>query len=308
MKGYFSRESLLYRVHRERVVGVLYGQRALMIGATDPLNFVVTALHSSSKRRLFCRLARTAEAIETVIFADRAEADKILAAVYNVHRRVEGSLPVSVGRHAAGSHYSALDPGLLCWTIAVIADSAIWFFELLVETLDSSEKEELWQDYVLLGELFGLPREATPRTYVEFRHWWDERPARGGLELTEEAHQTGYAVAFQIPMPRYAARMRREHNTVMLGSLPPWVRALYGLGYTVDDKARFDRAVDSLRRLRRRSPRWLACGRSRWFYRWVTREEERRITHGRPTPELARPLELHREHPPSSLPVSDEGR
>jgi hypothetical protein len=44
--GYFPRESLLRRVHRERAVGVLYGQRALCIGAANPLNYVVTAIYA----------------------------------------------------------------------------------------------------------------------------------------------------------------------------------------------------------------------------------------------------------------------
>jgi uncharacterized protein (DUF2236 family) len=83
VNGYFSRESLLFQVHRERVVGVFYGQRALMIGAANPLNYVVTAIHSASRRRPFYRLARTAEMIETVIFASRTEADGVLVTVHD---------------------------------------------------------------------------------------------------------------------------------------------------------------------------------------------------------------------------------
>lgn len=289
MSGYFSRKSTLFQVHRERAVGVLYGQRALMIGATNPLNYAVTAIHSTSSKRPFQRLARTAEMIEAVIFGSKAEADKVLMAVDGIHRRAEGRLPMRVGRHPPGTHYSALDPELLLWTIAVIADSTEWFFDLLVERMSNSEREALWQDYARLGELFGMPAETTPKTYAEYRRWWASRVASHELILTEEAHQTGYAVAFQIPMPRYAAWLRREHNSIMLGSLPAWVQNLYGLSYTSEDRERFESATDAVRRLRRRSPRWLARGRNRWFYRWVTREEGRRIRHGRPTPELVKP-------------------
>lgn len=288
-------------------MGVFYGQRALMVGATNPLNYFVTATHSTSRQRPFYRLARTAEMIDTVIFASRTEADKVLAAVHNVHRRAEGHLPVRAGRHAAGSHYSALNPELLLWTIAVIADSAEWFFDLLVEPLDGSAKEAMWRDYTRLAELFGLPREAAPKTYVEFRRWWNERIASNDIELTEEAHKTGYAVAFQIPMPRHAAWARRMHNALMLGSLPPWVRELYGLSYTVEDEARFNRAVETVRRMRHRSPRRLAHGRHRWFRDRVTREEERRIRHGRPTPEVAKPRVLHGEREPRSLLAEEPG-
>jgi uncharacterized protein (DUF2236 family) len=304
MEGYFSRESLLYRVHRERVVGMFYGQRALMIGATNPLSYFVAAMHSTSRQRPFYRLARTAEMIETVIFASQTEADKVLKAVYEVHRRAEGRMPVRVGRHATGSYYSALDPELLLWTIAVIADSAERFFDLLVKPLDTSEKETLWRDYARLAELFGLPAETTPKTYVQFRRWWNKRIHSNEIELTEAAHQTGYSVAFQIPMPAWA---RRKHNALMLGSLPPWVRLLYGLSYTAEDEVRFDAAVKTMRWLWRRSPRWLAEGRSRWFYSWVTRGEKRRIMHGRPTPEVAKPRVLPGESESRALLAKESG-
>jgi uncharacterized protein (DUF2236 family) len=285
---YFSRDSMLCRVHRERAVGIFYGQRALMLGATNSLNYFVTAMHTTSRQRPFYRLARTAAMIETVIFADKTKADRVLMAVNNTHRRAEGNLPIDVGQYAVGSRYSALDPKLLLWTIAVIADSTEWFFELLVEPLAGSEKETLWRDYVRLGELFGLPRGAAPITYTDFRRWWHKCLASNDLWLTEEAHRTGYAVAFQIPMP-YAAWIRRGHNALMLGSLPSWARAMYGLSYTAEDETRFNRAVKALRGLRCCSPGWIAHGSSRWFYRWVTREEERRIKNRLPTPELATP-------------------
>jgi uncharacterized protein (DUF2236 family) len=290
MEGYFPRESSLRRVHRERAVGVIYGQRALCIGAANPLNYVATAIHSRDRRRPFRLLARRARMIETVILGNREEADGVLASVNEVHEQIKGVLPVDAGKHSVGSQYSALDPELMMWTIAVMADSAQCFYELFIRPLSISEKEAFWQDYLCLGELLKIPKDFAPATYAQFRDWWHERLTSSDLYLTAEAHQTGYATAFLIPMPAYASRLRRAHNAVMLGSLPPQIRDLYGLGYTAEDDARFHKVTTAIRTLRKGSPRWLAHGRNSCFYHWVVREEHRRIEHGRPTPYLASPI------------------
>jgi uncharacterized protein (DUF2236 family) len=288
-RGYFPRESLLRRVHRECAVGVLYGQRALCIGAAHPLNYVVTAIHASDPQRPFQDLARRATMIETIIFGSREEADSALTCVNKIHERVKGDLPVDAGPYPAGSPYAALDPESLMWTIALMADSAQYFFELLVDILSVGEKEAFWQDYLRLGELLQMPRASAPATYAQFRDWWHERLTSDDLYLTVEARQTGYAMAFQIPMPAYASRLRRAHNAVMLGSLPSQVRDLYGLRYTAEDDARFHKVTNAIRALYMRSPRSLAYGCSSYFYRWVASEERRRIEHGQPTPCLASP-------------------
>lgn len=292
MDGYFaSEESLLRRVHGERAVGLFYGQRLTCVGAANPRIYVATALHSKRAQKPFARLARTAEVMETVIFASQREADRALGEVAAVHAEVRGVLPVDAGVHPTGTYYSALDPELMLWVLAVLADSAQCFFELLVCPLSATQKEALWRDYLRLGELFGMPHTVAPASYVEFRDWWQERLASIDLHLTVEAHQTGYAMTFQLPMPAYASRLLRPaHNALLLGSLPPQVRDLYGLAYTTEDDARFQRAIRAIRTLRRHCPDRLAHGSSRWFYSWIAREEERRIKHGRPTPHLNTPV------------------
>jgi hypothetical protein len=53
--GYFPEGSILRRVHSERAVGLFYGQRALMIGALNPLAFVGTTEHTNAKQKPFRR-------------------------------------------------------------------------------------------------------------------------------------------------------------------------------------------------------------------------------------------------------------
>jgi hypothetical protein len=87
--GYFPRgRSMLRRVHDERAVGLHYGQRALLIGAADPRNYAGTALNTSRPAVPFGRLAHTAELFETIYFGTRAQADRVLARVADLHERV----------------------------------------------------------------------------------------------------------------------------------------------------------------------------------------------------------------------------
>ncbi len=70
--GYFPPGSMLRRVQRERAVGLLYGQRALGIGAIDPRNFMGTLAPRPLRDRPFHRLVATAKMFEAIFFGTSA--------------------------------------------------------------------------------------------------------------------------------------------------------------------------------------------------------------------------------------------
>jgi uncharacterized protein (DUF2236 family) len=277
---------MLRRVQEERVVGLFFGQRALCIGALAPLNYVGTAEHTTARLTPFKRLVHTANAFEKIFFGSRAEADLVLKSVARMHDRVNGELPFDAGPVAQGTHYSAYDPELMLWTMAVMADSAQCFYELLVRRLDASEREALWQDYVRFAELFGMPRDAAPPGYPEFRRWWRGKLASDEMYLTDEARYVGYATAFEIPLPRRNQPGKRVHDAIMLGSLPARVRELYGLGYGPRDQAAFRAGVALIRSARRLTPGPLARGYNKRSFDLVARTERRRVDRGEPTPQI----------------------
>lgn len=287
MDGYFPRgRSVLRMVQDEKLVGLMFGQRALCIGACAPLNYVGTSEHSAAKLTPFKRLAHTGKAFETVFFGSRAEADRVLGYVAKMHARVEGSLSDAAGPYPAGTAYSAFDPDQMLWTFACMVDSAERFFELFVRPLSGSEQERFWQDYVRFGELFGTPRDACPPSYVEFRRWWDERLASDRMVLTDEARHMGYSSAFEIPLPRTHQPGKLVHDAVMLGSLPERVRSLYGLPYGRRERRRFEAGVAFFRATRRLTPGPLARGSSARAYDLVAATERRRIRRGAYTPQV----------------------
>jgi hypothetical protein len=187
--GYFPRShSLLRIVHEEKAVGLMYGQRALCVGAVKPLNYVGTSEHTRNKRTPFRRITHTGGMFEAVFFGSRAQADRVLAVVDGMHERVVGELPRDAGPHyPAGTPYSAFDPDLMLWTVAVIADSAEWFYDRLVRPLTNEQREGLWQDYLRFAELFKMPRSSAPATHREYptctspkrpATWATHRPSR----------------------------------------------------------------------------------------------------------------------------------
>jgi uncharacterized protein (DUF2236 family) len=286
--GYFPRgRSLLRRVHEEKAVGLMYGQRALCIGALKPLNYVGTSLHTHNKLNPFRRITHTGAMFERVFFGTRPEADRALEATHRMHERVVGSLPEDAGpHHPAGTPYSALDPELMLWTVAVIADSAQWFYEHLVAPLGDGEREALWQDYVRFAELFRAPRESFPATYGEFRAWYERQLAGPDLFLTEEARYMGHASAFQIPTEPSRLPAKRLHDLMMLGSLPPRVRELYGLRYTAAHAAACRVALAAARLVRPLVPDSQLRGSCVPELEGVAAVERARIERGQATPQI----------------------
>jgi uncharacterized protein (DUF2236 family) len=276
--------SLARRVHGERSVGLLYGQRALLIGALEPLTYTGTMLSTHAGDRPFTRLARTAKVQETVLLGTRAEADKALAAVHRLHERIAGTLPEAAGSHPAGSAYSALDPQLMLWTLAVIADSGRAMYEAMVRPLNEGEREALWQDYVRFGELFGLPRGEVPDSYRQFRAWWEERLASPGLQATPHALEMAPLVAFRQPVPPAARANLAAQNLIIKGTLPPRVREIFGIRWSAAHETAFRSIAAAHRRARPAFPRQMRRGRNDVFFDVVTEAERRRG--GTSTPEL----------------------
>jgi uncharacterized protein (DUF2236 family) len=276
--------SLARRVHGERSVGLLYGQRALLIGALEPLTYTGTMLSTTSGDRPFQRLARTAKIQETILLGTREEADEALAAVHRMHERVKGTLPGAAGTHPAGTPYSAFDPELMLWTLAVIADSGRAMYETMVRELSAGEREGLWQDYVRFGELFGLPRSEVPGSYREFSAWWEERLAAPDLQATPHGLEMAPLVAFEQPVPRAARGNLALQNHIIKGTLPPRVREIFGIPWTRADETAFRAMTAAHRRARRLFPRQLRRGRNDAFFDVVTKAERRRG--GTRTPEL----------------------
>jgi uncharacterized protein (DUF2236 family) len=246
------------RVMSNRAVGLTYGQRALMIGAIHPRLFGGTIEHTTRLDLPYNRLARTARMFETVFLGTRAEADQALGATRRRHAAVAGRLRDAAGpHHPAGAPYSATDPHLMYLTMAFAFDSVDVLQNLLVRRLDADERERLWQDFVRWAELFGMPRNAAPATYRDFRADFaaflaGEQPEDAPY-LTDHARVVGLYLAgikrgdYDTPPP--LRPLFRTLELVIKGSLPPVVRRLYGFTWTSAHRLAFQTAARTARTL-----------------------------------------------------------
>src|SRR5215213_8352099 len=268
--------SIARMVHGDRAVGLLYGQRALLIGALEPLTYTGTMLSTRAANMPFRRLARTAKIQETIFLGTRAEADEALAGVHAMHERIEGELPEAAGIHPAGTRYSALDPELMLWTLAVIADSGRAMYETMVRRLSDEERESLWQDYVLFGELFRLPRTAMPASHPEFEAWFEDRLASPDLQATAHALEMAPLVAFEQPVPAAARGNLAIQNHFIKGTLPPRVREIFGIGWSSAHERSFRAMAAAHRQARRAFPHSIRRGRNDYFFDLVSDAEQSR--------------------------------
>jgi len=281
--GYFPRAtSILRRVQEERAVGLLYGQRALMLGAmASPLAYYGTAAHTAAKAKPFQRLVHTAKMFEAVFFGTTEEADRALAFVRRLHQRVRGTLPEALGPWPAGTPYSALDPELmLTGVVAPTFDSALVVHETLVRRLSGDEREAMWGEYVRWGELFGMPAEVAPGSYARFRSWWDERLAGEEVFLTHEARLAGYETGFGIPVPRLNRPGMIGLEFLLRGLLPPRARELYRLDWSWADQRAFDALALAIRRGVPVTPGILRRGSCEFFFDLVASTERKRLRSG----------------------------
>ncbi len=288
-QGYFpAGRSMLRRVHGERVVGVNYGQRTALVGALDALLYEGTQRHTRDKKRPWARLARTGQIMETIFFGTREQADRELARVAAMHEHVRGTISEPLGPHPAGSSYSAYDPVLALRTLGSVADSAEVIYETFVRRLSAREREGLWQDYLLLGELFGLARADAPATHREFRAWWDGWLEGDSLHLTESGRESALQTAFAQPLPRgMSAAQRRVNYLVIAGTCPQRVREIYRLPWGLEHRTAFAALVAGVRGTRRVVPDIVRRGGNSALFDLVARTERQRLERSEPTWHMA---------------------
>jgi uncharacterized protein (DUF2236 family) len=276
--GYFPRgESVLRRVHGARIVGLVYGQRALVVQATHPLAFAGLMANTSGQATPFQRLVHTAKTMETVFFGPRAEVDGEMARIGRLHARVRGSLEAPAGRHPAGAEYSAMDPEFLLWILACIADSAEATYEAFVRELSPSEQERYWQDYLLVGELFGLSRSDAPASYDEYRAYMAERVSSPDLHVLDEARDICRRILFEMPLPASRGPAVGVLHFAVIGLLPTRVRKLYGFDWDPLRQIAFEALKRAHRAAAPAIPARVRRGSCAADYDVVAREERRRL-------------------------------
>ena len=287
MSGYFASDSMVVRALRQRAVALTYGQRALVMGALHPRLFVGTAQHTEHRETPYTRLGLTARLFEAVFLGSKSEADRALQFAAKRHAQVRGTMGVHGGpTHPVGAPYSAADPGLMWWTAAFTLDSVEFMHDALVRRLRDDERQDLFDGFVRWAELFGMPRDAAPGSYAEFRQSFDAWLVSDEPRLVDEAYLVGRHIAgvsgYHLALGAVTSPVLR---TLIQGSLPPAVRAAYDLQWGLQDELAWRLLSSAIRTGHSRVPLLagtpLLRGRSAEFYKAAARGEQAALRRGR---------------------------
>ena len=227
MAGYFDDSSMLRRVHRERALA-LAGPRALLMQAAHPLAVSGLLAHSSAADDPYERLARTANVMGTIGFGERADADRVSRTVRAMHRRVRGKLREPVGPYPAGTAYRADDPELLLWVLFTLVDSGLVAYRTYVGSLSREEEAAYWEDYRVVGRLFGLRLREMPRTLADLDDYRRSMLEGDRLYVTDWARERARAIVIDPPVPWMAQPLLETVNFITIALLPDRIRNEYG--------------------------------------------------------------------------------
>jgi uncharacterized protein (DUF2236 family) len=208
--GYFTGDSMLRRVHRERAVA-LSGPRALLMQAAHPVAVRGLLAHSTAIEEPYDRLARTAEVMSTIGFGSRADADRATRRVRAMHRR------------------AGVDkPDLLLWVLFTLVDSGLVVYQLYVERLTDDQQAAYWDDYRQVGRLFGLRDRDMPATLTDLREYKREMLSGDVIHVSDWARGRARSIVLEPPVPWLARPLLETVNFITIALLPDRIRREYG--------------------------------------------------------------------------------
>ncbi|MGH7763857.1 MAG: oxygenase MpaB family protein [Candidatus Dormibacteraceae bacterium] len=215
--GFFAEDSITRRVNRENVV-LLGGGRALLMQLAHPKVAQGVDEHSDFRKNPIRRLRRTIRMTMAIVFGDRETALAAARAINQAHARVRGD------------DYRALDPDLLMWVHATLADTALVTYETFVEPLSPQEHENFYQEFKLMSELLGIPHERFPSTLGDFNVYLEQMMSSGPVKVSPRAKELADQI-LRPPLRLLPGPTMIPIAIVTAGLLPPTLRGQYGLAW-----------------------------------------------------------------------------
>ena len=166
--------------------------------------------------------------MNTIAFGSRADADRVTKRVRAMHRRVSGRLAEPIGRYPAGTPYRADDPELLLWVLFTLVDSALVVYRRYVRSLSRSQEAAFWEDYKVVGRLFGLKRGDMPATLEDLDAYRARMLDGDELLVTDWARRRARQIVLAPPVPLLARPLLETVNFVTIALLPDRIRGEYG--------------------------------------------------------------------------------
>jgi uncharacterized protein (DUF2236 family) len=132
---WFSERDAIWRVHGDTsmFIGAI---RALLLQALHPVALQAVREHAGFRRDFWGRFQRTSRYVALTTYGTVPDAERAIAGVRAIHRRVTGTTP-------DGSPYAADDPHLLMWVHVAEVDSFLQAFQAFgTTTLTPTDADE----------------------------------------------------------------------------------------------------------------------------------------------------------------------
>ena len=248
--GFFGPGSMAWRLNREMLLGLVV-LRALFLQVAHPKVAQGVAEHSDFRRRPFARAVATFKAQQKIVFGSAEESIEALMRIYSRHVSVKGG--------AAGG-YEANDPALLFWVYATLIDSMHFAYRTFLPGLTKQEWDRFYEEGKLFGRLIGIPTEIVPRTLTDFDTWIRAAFASDEIYVSEAGREIGRSllrmpIGLAAPLTAFLAA----------GTLPPRLRAEFGLPWGSRRQRLFDLMARCLRFLARHTPEALHISPAYWL-------------------------------------------
>jgi len=240
--GFFSPDSVFWRVSRE-MIALAVGGRALLMQVAHPKVAAGVAQHSHFKDDPMSRLRRTMNTMWSITFDDMPGARAALARITAVHSTIRGI--VAPGEMSvAGAPYDAADPGLLLWVHATLIDSGMLAYHSFVKPLSSDEAEQYYRDSKVFARLFDIPESIIPPSLADFQQYVNAMVAGDQIAVGPTARSLAKDILY--PSPWFMKPAGPMFRLVTAGLLPVELRAAYGLDWDARRAKRFALAVRTI--------------------------------------------------------------
>jgi uncharacterized protein (DUF2236 family) len=210
---WFGEQDPIWRIHLDTSMFV-GGIRALLLQSLHPVAMLGVSQHSGFRGDPWGRLQRTSRFLATTTYGTIADAERSIAKVRAIHRRVKGTT-------SAGRPYRADDPHLMGWIHAAQVDSFLTTYRAFgAEPVDEDDADTYVRQCGFVAAKLGVVNP--PQTLAEL----DELLAgyRPELRLSPAAKQ---ATEMLLKDPPLAGPQRFGYAILAAGAvstLPTWAR------------------------------------------------------------------------------------
>jgi uncharacterized protein (DUF2236 family) len=210
---WFSEQDAIWRVHADTSMFIA-AIRALLLQALHPIALHAVVEHAGFRRDFWGRFQRTSRYIALTTYGTVPDAERAIATVRAIHRRVHGTTP-------EGQPYSAEDPHLLLWVHVAEVDSFLKAFQAFgAETLSPAEADEYVRQVGFIAAQLGVIDP--PTTVAELNASLQSyRPELTGSGPAREAS------SLLLVRPPFAGLARAGYHLLAASAvsiLPTWAR------------------------------------------------------------------------------------